>query len=423
MLIFNRLKCLVLLVVLYCLLTPHALGQTLPNVEDITKATRQRNDNLDSIYVRYRIKGVLLGSPGDAKKYLNLVALVDEEKVYAFEGAKRYAALHRDVSEYADIAPEANTSEPVDDSGVPKPLQDFVEATDGSVGKIDQLSVSVEPENHRRFNGSLLSSHSVGAEQIELMGKHFTSQQKQDLSQFNQEYMWLNFHSVPDAFNSTVHRGEHRLPDAFLHFDVRLRENWERIDGEECIVIELGNAFILWCDPDLNFAVRRWDTLDGNDGHVSYRYNLSDFSEESPGIWFPKTASRIRWASSTAPADVKAAPLMKYEYTVKEIRVNDVDETLFETDLESIPAGTRVIDNVNTVEDIFGNPLAANYTMPADASKLDQVIAAAKSDLANSLSANYGLGPAFSYRSSIRIVFAICLIAVAFFFTRRFTRA
>lgn len=363
-------------------------------LEEIERVTGERNSRLESLFVRYRMRSMLLGSAEDAKRYLNLYALVDELKTFAFSHKKRYAALKRPTDHYEELAPSV-AAEPSGDGPQKEPPQPVKEVhrihdlvskafqKTGTQVPQPQLGViPVEREVVNRYDGELLSTwYDVDKPRLHLMGAAYTSAQDDDRATFNQLYMWAVFHSIRDAFNERSDRGEHRLPEALSRFAVQLRPALEVVDGAPCAVLELGRQIVLWCDPQLGYAVRRWESLAEDAQHVTDRYELGEHSEIAPALWLPRRLIWTRWAPSSAPEAVRAQPLVQYVFDVQELHANDVPDALFQTDLEAVPAGTLIVDNLNTIKDPDGFELATNYKRPADVAEIDSAVAKAREDM------------------------------------------
>src|SRR5688572_15356820 len=97
-----------------------------PSREEITAVTAARNAALKSLFVEYKMRGKLLGSAEDAKRYLDLVALIDETKAFAFSGAMRYTALNRPDDHYVDIAPSVSVGDSAEPAAkIPQPTTEF----------------------------------------------------------------------------------------------------------------------------------------------------------------------------------------------------------------------------------------------------------------------------------------------------------
>ena len=356
------------MITVVCLMNPSGLWAAADvDLNKIVEATRQRNRSLQSLYVQYRIVSKVLGMPADAKRYMNIVAEVDETKRYAFKDSKRYYRFERPASSYADIAPEVRL-----ETRRPKLPADVPEAPPPTKRSI-QGKRFMSPDLETAFDGSVMRRRERGAERAFVYGNKQVRKEESDLAYFSNEYLWIMFHTVPDVFNTTDSRAEHRLPDALQLQSATVAHGTESVDGHECVVIEIAADArqVLWCDPQLNFAVRRWDHYESGTNHRTWRYELSDFVQIITGFWAPRRCTRLRWATMKAPPQIRAKPLMSYKYQVLEIHANDVPDSLFTL---AIPPGTVVVDFINGKTLKSGAMVGITYPMPANAAGLDEVV-------------------------------------------------
>jgi hypothetical protein len=388
-----------------------------PTLEEIERIASERNSKLKCFFVQYEIQSELLGSAEDAKRYLRLMATVNEVKTFAAKGSKRYYDLHRPVGEYAELAPDIvlKRKKVASAKDLPEPVaraqRNRIEREKGTLKVRQKLTTT--------FDGSILQQWRGDERIMSLMGEQAQAAQGNDLGYFNQEYMWLTYHSMPDVLNPEIDRGEHRLPEALSRLKCSVRPEMEITDGALCAVVDVGDDVVLWIDPQLSCAVRRWQSYEPGTDHVTYEYTLCDFAEITPGAWFPRSCIRKRWAGADAPDRVKKDPLVQYAYTVKEIHANDLPDSLFTMET---PIGAHVVDASDVGPDKNGMILPPNYIMPADREKLDDVIAQAKSDLNRALeeTKSGGLKPRnLEWRLSLTLIGACIAVAAYFYMVRR----
>lgn len=369
----------------------------------IIERTRSRNATVESAYVKYRIRSKVLGSPADVKRYMNVVAEIDEIKTTAFKNSKRYDMLERNTGTYIDIAPDVALAT----DKVQRVSE--VAGTPAGAERVPSGLIQVEKTSETAFDGSSMKQFKRGDKQAFVYSDADIAAAKSDKFFFNGDYHWLVYHALPDVFSKTDTRAMHRLPDVLESGKAVVQPEREEIDGHSCVVIHV-NAEpkeVLWCDPMLNYAVRRWDRYESGTDHRTWRYELSDFTQVNPGFWLPKKGVRLRWATTKAPEDLRQTPLMKYVYDVLEMHANDVPDALFTL---TIPTGTEVIDfsHLATTED--GKTQAVVYSMPANGKDLDKVIENAQETISRSNTIT-GLVP--KAMSSWRWVIAANVILVA----------
>ncbi len=350
-----------------------AVGGPVPSLEVISDGLQARAKILDSLYIKYRIRNEILGTPEDAKRYARVVAVGEEVKVYAFKGDKRYGAVFRSTDKYKDIAPSVRLSEdkkpqiavpPKFADKAPEQALRRAPRTRGDILHVDKDYIGAS-------DGEIIQKYFASENRMHLIDKEKMKSSGSDAGDFNPEYLWLVFHSLPDVFDPARTRAGHRLPDAFSVCRTRLRPDLENIGEAPCVVIELDNVaelkdamLLLWCDPRLNYSVRRWEKRSSKTGQVLERYELGDFQEVAKSVWLPKSCVRDAWAPPEAPEQIRKSPLVRWKYTVLELHANDVQDDLFKV---KIPPGTQVVDST-------GKHAGLTYTMPADASHLDDVI-------------------------------------------------
>ncbi len=361
-----------------CFLCILPSSESRADLHAVVEAAKNRNVTLKSFFVKYQVKSKVIGNPADAKMYMNILAEVDETKIYAYKGNKRYYRLMRSTASYVDIAPDVPLGT-TPELSLPK---GYEAPPEGAKTNVKGL-IEVAKDTETAFDGMTLRRRNRGDNQAFIFSQADAQTARSDIQFFSNEYLWLVFHAMPDVFKTADTRGQHRLPDALQSGRAELLPESEVIDGHECLVIKLHTnpQEILWCDPKLNYAVRRWDRFEKNTTHRTWSYELSDFEEVVEGCWFPRHCARLRWATTTAPEKIRETPLMHYQYNVVAMRANDVPDDLFTL---SFPAGTEVIDFENLAVSQNGVEQPLFYTMPADGNDLDKTIERHRSMIENS---------------------------------------
>lgn len=121
----------------------------------------------------------------------------------------------------------------------------------------------------------------------------------------------------------------------------RLLNESELVNGVPCRVIEDPNVEKLWLDPQKNFALTRRDWFAELDGLPSVRYELSEYKEVTPGIWFPWMLRRIVYDRRSEPTQVDPPVEMETIARVERVIVNRVSNDLFRF---HPPPGTLIWD-------------------------------------------------------------------------------
>jgi len=341
----------------------------------IRQVTTERNRQLESLYIRYQMSSAMNGDPADAKRYLRVLFLVDEEKTLAIKGTKRYSRESRATTTVTDIAP-----------GVVAPPAPGEKPQVGKAGeeKSRQAKSASPPgqiklmkEYTRAFDGKVLRRMHKDGNFIELLGEPNYSSPEGDSGFFNYEYLTTAFDALPDTINPKKTHADRRFPDVLDTAPVKVRPDPEPIDGANCVVLEIGPSFVVWVDPALGYAVRRWDYRDPKSGYVLCRNALAEFTQITPAFWFPRVASYTFFAPLDAPEAVKKVLAVTWTMRATELHANDVPDSLFTL---ATPPGIQVVDHTNAVMGANNLPVAAVYTMPASPGELDAVIAKSRAE-------------------------------------------
>lgn len=192
-----------------------------------------------------------------------------------------------------------------------------------------------------------------------------------DVHYFSPDYMGLVLRVLPDAFNRKNDRAKNRLPDAIERGYCRARRDREVVDGASCVVIEVDDTMVLWCDPELGYSVRRQEGYYPQTTLPLWRATCSDFVEVCKGVWLPRKAVDERFAGPDAPTGLRNVPILAYDYAVLEMFANEVPDELFEL---RIPPGTLVLDYARGKKDEHGETEANAFYMPAGQDELDGTI-------------------------------------------------
>jgi hypothetical protein len=189
------------------------------------------------------------------------------------------------------------------------------------------------------------------------------------------------------------------LHEAFAATAYRLRDEPEPVEGVQCLVVENLNVEKLWFDPEKNFSLRRREWYAGPDV-LSVRYDLSEYKEVMPGIWFPRMLRRIVYEERRVPHGTMPPVERETIGQLDRVIVNQVSEELFRF---HPPAGTLVWDRDSDEK----------WQTPGGLSWLDEVI-----QVANARNSRRAVLAASSSRRAVRRdMEAYVLVAVVLLLT------
>ncbi len=350
-----------------------------PDLDSVADSYRGQEDSLKSLYVKYRLSSRLLGTASDVQQYLQLRFLSDEVHVFAFKGNKRYYSFERTSS-----------------------------LADKNATKLDfnENKANSQPKGHDvpanaiyAFDGTVLRKRGVGGDTASILGISDLSHTESDASYFNPSYTGLVFRALPDVVNSNNDRALNRVSGAIASGRCRMRSGTEAVDGALCIVIEVGEDTVLWCDSSLGYAVRKQESYYSNTKLLQGRSTCSKFAEVCKGVWLPQKGVYEMAAPPSAPAEIHNSPIVAYDYDVSEINANDVPDELFSL---QIPAGTLVFDFRNGQVDTRGVKVADGYYVPAGKEDLDRLV--------ESLNRSPGITSRIAFWMSVALFFTLIAI-------------
>lgn len=329
----------------------------------IAAAYAKQDAALESLYVQWRVKAELIGTPADVHKYLGTEYLTESTSTFAFKAAKRYSSS-KNAGSYQHLV------------------------NLGADGKPEIINVT--PGGEWTFNGEAAYMHDGKdpwrdhpAALIDPPDQLKTS----DAGYFNHEFLRMNLRACPDAFGVEGDRCDDSLRCLAASGKCRLLPETARVADTECIVLEWQQTVSwalldhsirnermlnrLYCDPNRSFAMvkhERFNLLD--EPVLRERTTSSDFVEVADGVWLPQ---RTVWERCAPPQDtpraLRGVVLSRFVYDVVEMHANDVPDELF---TPVIRPGTFVRDSRYLKG---GEPIS--YVIPSDASQLDAVIQAA----------------------------------------------
>ncbi len=305
-----------------------AVGDDVPSAlqSQIGGVIKAQDASLESLKVTYTYANKLLGSAADAVAYTPIACLGSDLQVFAFKGPKRYHSYDRT----GDLA----------DSTVSLPSLRRL------AGFADAQPIVTTANSIIAFNGEVLQRRDPGGRICSV----FDRKEIRDQDQYMRFYLALSGRLLADPIDeSPKPRPDLRLSDALDSGTCRIRASDEFVDGHRCVVIDWGNKerTTVWCDPALGFAIRRKEFHYHETDVLAWRVTSDSFQEILPGFWLPTHTNADRFASLRAPDKLRDTPLIRYEYTVKSLEVNNVPDEFFEL---QIPPGVMVADYIHGTE-------------------------------------------------------------------------
>jgi hypothetical protein len=336
-----------------------------PSLQEITDGMTQHFRKIKSLHVTYTTESEALQGEAASKRYLHVLYLVRQKNSFAFKGDKRYFEI--DEPDFVDrIAPAVEPDFDVVPGGKEKKAfldkhqdrqKEIEETRPGKLAIFGKTIVAFDGEKLRRKLPDRLSADIFGVVNL-----------KND-SKFNQTYLKSVGMSLPDPFDPAHHRRQFRLPDAFEQGGYAVHDTFEEVDGFPCVVVSRPGYEKIWIDPQINYSVRK--RLYYNDSGLvqSIRYN-HDFAEIVRGIWLPQLCWWDLCAPAKAPERYRGKPLHRYVYTVTELSINNVPDSLF---VIAIDPGMTVGD-ASLLPRKDGKNQFVTYVMPADKAQLEKTI-------------------------------------------------
>jgi hypothetical protein len=344
---------------LVALLHPECRGDELAS---IVGSYRDQKAAITSLHVEYRSTASALGTPSEIVRGLHMTYLPETRQVLVFKGDMRYSTLSS------------------------KGVYNHLTERDAR-GKPAQIKIV--PGGEWAYNGSatyVLDGSPWRSQPAGLISLP-SSMKGGDGGMFDQTYLKELLRALPDISKSDPDRYMFSLIELNDRSLLRLRATRAKVQDAECVGIEWpderddvdagGNKLrlrhVAWCDPSLNYAVRRHDMF-CSDGRTLVRQVIcDDFRQIIPGVWYPQriVADECPYPSGR-PKDLLGKPLIRYTLVVENIHANDVPDAIF---TPKIPPGTLISDGR-----FLKNTQPIVYKQPADETDLDRIISGLVSD-------------------------------------------
>jgi hypothetical protein len=347
-----------------------------PTLDEIAKAMREASDKLQSLHVAYTAKAEGLDKPEVLKKILGVAYLIDEKKEFAFKGDKRYYSL-AEPQAVEPIAPGVETDYTALAKGDErkKGIDEQRRRSEEILGKsavaraLDRPTIRRDSFTQVAFDGKIMTRKTPGREFAERID---AAAARDDEGWFTQDYMNTIGRTLPDAVNRANDRKSLRLPDAFADGVAAVQAEREVVEGTPCVVVNWPGREKFWLDPAHSYAVVRRELYDPGSGLLVTRRENSEFAEVRPGIRLPYAFRFEICAAAAAPEPYRGKPMMRYNYRVTKLSVNDVPDSQFELPIEP---GTTVVDVTHSSpKGTSEAQRAISYVMPADKNQLDETL-------------------------------------------------
>lgn len=103
----------------------------------------------------------------------------------------------------------------------------------------------------------------------------------------------------------------------------------EVIDGAPCHVIAYGDVDRMWLDPAIGFGIRRRKKRIGATPSHYVQFELSDYRQESPQVWFPRRIRCTAFHSDVRREQTSPKVEADHLLTITRVEVNDVSGDWF----------------------------------------------------------------------------------------------
>lgn len=154
----------------------------------------------------------------------------------------------------------------------------------------------------------------------------------------------------------------------------------EQVQGVFCHVVEWKGIDRLWLDAKRGFCIRHRETYTGNPPALSNRCELSDYREETPGIWIPRIIRHFLYRFDKAGTPIEKDTTC----TVERVEVNQLQDDFFHFtpppgtlvenhdsgEISQIPGGLSFLDEIIDLERARTN-IYANYLPASTGSSLE----------------------------------------------------
>lgn len=365
----------------------------LPTLDEIKRQLTEMQQQLDSLYLKVLIRSESPGGP-EAVTALGKVYIPESTEYFAFVGDKRY----RRTVQSAESAVQGGVRPTVDPNAstkIQEAQRSAQEAFDAIAARRKGSEDASESEKTKKAKEDRVEAVAYDGNEVRVLrgtfGQICNPRSKHIPGQFNCTYLKSISFFLPDpasreGFDAMWAQG--MLPESLSNGgDIAISK--EIVDGVECArvsverdvtplrvvgipipagqsAVRVRQSYLFDLEHNLMIRMSQIATPKG-----TTRATNSQPNEVRPGLWLPMECRVELWGESQS---TDAEPTLVSHLEVLEMSP-DVDDSLFRLEL---PAGTLVYDIARTEKEGWDSDRTqVSYTIPADASLLDEEIARA----------------------------------------------
>jgi hypothetical protein len=294
-----------------------------PAVQELVEALRRQAERLQSLAVDYTIEKEMLVEPAAIKRYMGYSFLPRESKTFVFQGEKKRYYNYFELEKGEPLAPDVETDlDVVLGNRRPRPEGEAPSMPDPKAKRRP-----FTPAGEILYDGTRLY-HRNGFDLI-VTNFPLMSDLKDDLALFNQEYLNMTGRALPDLSLKQNSRRSERWYEALAAGDLKLRPFLEEENGCPCVVLERAGQEIIWLDPNLGFATRRWEKFEASSGARVWCVLPQEWTEPEPGLWLPTIIWKELYGLSRVPEPYRGKAMVRQIFTVRSLLVNKVPDVYF----------------------------------------------------------------------------------------------
>jgi hypothetical protein len=331
---------------------------------------------IETLLVKYSVKHELLVDPVQVKRYLGIGVLRSDNTTFAQKGQKRYYC--KISPEFLDtIAPGVEPDYDVVPNGAERKRQQFAQTK--MLGpaafsiRSKERRVRAVPKHVVAYDGERVYRDTFD----QIVSVQPASIHDPTLSSaFRCDYLELAGREVPNPFGQperAVAQGTPRfgiLGRELLNSGYQVLEASEAVDSKACVLLTNSVSDAVWCDPQMNYAIRKRDVRLTDIGH--FVIHNSDFFQVARQIWLPRRCILEQCAPDGAPSALRGKSLARLVYTLESASTGEIPDSLFTL---AFKPGTLVIDSDGPIR--AGSSGTVTYIAPASESELEETVARA----------------------------------------------
>jgi hypothetical protein len=344
---------------------------TVPRLDEIVAELCRQEEQLQSLAVDYTLETEALGEPRVVRRLLAVEFLASEQKSFAFAHDRRWYSFRR-PPRVALLAPDVEPDFNLIPGGADRRRE-----RDAEAAKLPRPDAAPRRETRQIpaleavYDGTRVLERTDSC--VTIIDLARSAHVQNDYQFFNQEYLHLTGRALPDLSAKKMDRADDLLRVALTTGGFSVRRELQEENGRPCVVVERPGEEVLWLEPDMGFAVRRWELLDPKSGKLLRRISHRELTEAAPGLWLPTLSWQELCAPPLSPEPYAGKPLLRQVYRVKWLCANAVPDSMF---VMSAEPGVEVHDWTKLPpRDGFDQPL--RFLMPADPEALDEAVSEA----------------------------------------------